>query len=278
MLRRRGLILLAVSLALGLGAAMAARGWVAEQAAQNESDSASVIAAAMAIPFGTKIKDRHLKVIAMPAESVPSGSFTNMEDVIDKVTTSPIVSGEILMSARFVEQGEGSTLAAMVGKGMRAVTVRVDDVVGVAGFLLPGNRVDVVAARRENRRAVTDTILRNILVLAVDQTASADDSEPVIVRAVTLEMSPEQSEILVRGREEGSIQLTLRNPLEGEPEEVVPDKVEPAQKPRVVVRRAPTRAKESTVTIIRGTNVSETKTKVSENKTNVSEDKQDVGS
>jgi pilus assembly protein CpaB len=111
---------------------------------------------------------------------------------------------------------------------------------------------------------VTDTILRNILVLAVDQTASADDSEPVIVRAVTLEMSPEQSEILVRGREEGSIQLTLRNPLEDEPEEVVPEKVETTPKRNVVVRRAPPRPKESTVTIIRGTNVSETKTKVSE--------------
>ena len=268
MLRRRGLILLAVSLALGLGAAMAARGWVAEQAAQKESDTAEVLAAAMAIPFGTKIEDRHLKIIKMPVDSVPSGSFTNSEDVIDKVTTSPIVSGEILMTARFVDQGEGSTLAAMVGKNMRAVTVRVDDVIGVAGFLLPGNRVDVVAARRENRRAVTDTILRNILVLAVDQTASSDDSEPVIVRAVTLEVSPEQAEVLVRGREEGSIQLTLRNPLDEEPEPE-PEKVEPTPKRNVVVRRAPPRPKESTVTIIRGTNVSETKTKVSEDKQGV---------
>ena len=261
MLRRRGLILLVVSLVLGLGAAMAARGWVAEQSARNKTETASVIAAAMAIPFGTKIEERHLKVIEMPPNSVPPGSFTLPEEIVDKVTTQPIVAGEILMKARFVEQGDGSTLAAMVTKNMRAVTVRVDDVIGVGGFLLPGNRVDVVAARKENRRAVTDTILRNVLVLAVDQTASTNDNEPVIVRAVTLEVSPAQAEVLVRGREEGSIQLTLRNPLDEEPEEVVAEEAKPAPKRDVVVRKAPSRPKQSTVTIIRGTNVSEAKTK-----------------
>ena len=161
------------------------------------------------------------------------------------------------MQARFVEQGDGSTLAALVDKNMRAVTVRVDDVIGVAGFLLPGNRVDVVAARKDGRRAITDTILRNIEVLAVDQTASANDNEPVIVRAVTLEVTPDQAETLVKGREEGSIQLTLRNPLDEE--EVIEEEVE-APKPKVVYRRPPTRPQPSTVTIIRGTNVSETKT------------------
>lgn len=259
MFRKRGLFLLALSLVMGFGAAMAARGWVAAQAAGDEpTEVATVVAASMAIPFGTKVEERHLKIIEMPPSSVPPGSFSLKEDVVDKVTTQPIVGGEILMQARFVEKGDGSTLAALVDKNMRAVTVRVDDVIGVAGFLLPGNRVDVVAARKENRRAVTDTILRNIEVLAVDQTASANDNEPVIVRAVTLEVSPEQAEILVRGREEGSIQLTLRNPLEEE-EVVVEEKVEKPT-PRVVVRRAPARPKPTTVTIIRGTNVSESKT------------------
>ena len=164
------------------------------------------------------------------------------------------------MQVRFVEQGEGSTLAALVNKNMRAVTIRVDDVIGVAGFLLPGNRVDVVAARKENRRAITETILRNIEVLAVDQQASTDDSnEPLIVRAVTLQVTPEQAETLVRGREEGSIQLTLRNPLEEEEVLVVEEKKAPPKR-KAVVGQAPARPRQSTVTIIRGTNVSETKT------------------
>jgi len=261
MLRKRGFIMLVASLVLGLGAAVVARGWIAEQAAKDKADRAVVIAAAMAIPFGTQVEERHLKIIEMPKDAVPPGSFSEIEAVVEKVATQQIVAGEILMQARFVEQGSGSTLAAMVDKKMRAVTVRVDDVIGVGGFLLPGNRVDVVAARRENRRAVTDTILRNIEVLAVDQTASTDDNEPVIVRAVTLQVTPEQAEILVRGREEGTIQLTLRNPLEAEEEEVVVEE-KPEVKPQrpVVVRQAPTRPKPSNVTIIRGTNVSETKT------------------
>jgi pilus assembly protein CpaB len=171
----------------------------------------------------------------------------------------PIVAGEILMQGRFVDYDDGSTLAALVGKNMRAVTVRVDDVIGVAGFLLPGNKVDVLASRREqNRRASAETILRDVKVLAVDQTAATEKNEPVIVRAVTLEVSPDQAETLVKAREEGSIQLTLRNPLE---EEVVVVEAEPepvAPAPRRVV--AP-RSRTFDVTVIRGTTVEETKAK-----------------
>lgn len=257
MFRKRGLLLLTLSLVLGLSAAMVARGWVTEQTAKEKADIATVVAASMAIPFGTKVEERHLKIIDMPKNSAPPGSFTIKEDVIDKVTTQQIMAGEILMQARFVEQGEGSTLAALVTKNMRAFTVRVDDVIGVAGFLLPGNRVDVVSARKEGRRAITDTILRNIEVLAVDQTASTNDNEPVIVRAVTLQVTPDQAETLVKGREEGSIQLTLRNPLEEE--EIIEEKIV-APKPKVVIRKTRPRSQPSTVTIIRGTNVSETKT------------------
>jgi len=257
MFRKRGLLLLTLSLVLGLSAAMVARGWMTEQTAKEKADIATVVAASMAIPFGTKVEERHLKIIDMPKNSAPPGSFTIKEDVIDKVTTQQIMAGEILMKARFVEQGEGSTLAALVAKNMRAFTVRVDDVIGVAGFLLPGNRVDVVSARKEGRRAITDTILRNIEVLAVDQTASTNDNEPVIVRAVTLQVTPDQAETLVKGREEGSIQLTLRNPLEEE--EIIEEEVV-APKPKVAIRRTRPRTQPSTVTIIRGTNVSETKT------------------
>jgi pilus assembly protein CpaB len=262
MFRKRGLLLLTLSLVLGLSAAMVARGWVTEQAAKEKADIATVVAASMAMPFGTKVEERHLKIIEMPKDSAPPGSFAIKEEVIDKVTTQKIVSGEILMKARFVDQGEGSTLAALVAKNMRAFTVRVDDVIGVAGFLLPGNRVDVVSARKEGRRAITDTILRNIEVLAVDQTASTNDNEPVIVRAVTLQVTPDQAETLVKGREEGSIQLTLRNPLEEE--EIIEEEIV-APKPKVAIRKTRPRTQPSTVTIIRGTNVSETK--VSETKT-----------
>ena len=118
---------------------------------------------------------------------------------------------------RFRAHSPGSTLAALVDENMRAVTVRVDDVVGVTGFLLPGNTVDVLTSRKRGQdRAIPETILRNIKVLAVDQTASAETNEPVIVRAVTLEMLPRQAEVLFQARTEGYIQLTLHNPLDPE--------------------------------------------------------------
>ena len=103
------------------------------------------------------------------------------------IATSEIIEGELLMKGRFVEHLAGSTLAAMVAPNKRAVSVRVNDVAGVAGFLLPGNFVDVLGTRLErgSRRAVTSTIIQNVKVLAVDQTARTDDdNEPVVVRAV----------------------------------------------------------------------------------------------
>lgn len=263
MFKRRGLILIALSLVMGFGAAYTANRWVAAQVVGAEEDSGThVVVAAMDIPYGTKVESRHLKYVEMPSDAVPSGVFTSKEEVQGTVSTVAIARGEILIRERFAAHETGSTLAALVAENMRALTVRVNDVVGVAGFLLPGNRVDVVSARKEaNRRAVSETILRNIKVLAVDQTASTEENEPVVVRAVTLEVSPDQAEVLVKARTEGEIQLTLRNPLEKMPE--------PEPEPAPVVKQAPAVAKKpapkpvnrrTTVTVIRGTQVNTKKT------------------
>jgi len=266
MAKKRAFLMISLSVVMGIMAAWMAGNWIRQINLESEVEMASVVAADLAIPFGTKVERRHLKMLEMPAEYVPPGSFSTVDDVLDRVTVQPIVAGEILMQARFVDYDDGSTLAAMVAKQMRAVTVRVDDVIGVAGFLLPGNRVDVLASRREaNRRASAETILRDIKVLAVDQTAATEKNEPVIVRAVTLEVKPEQAEILFRAREEGSIQLTLRNPLEEEsmvaddkPEE--PVRSETAAPPAPAPRRvSPPATRAFPVTVIRGTSVSETK-------------------
>jgi pilus assembly protein CpaB len=148
---------------------------------------------------------------------------------------------------------------------MRALTVRVDDVIGVAGFLLPGNRVDIVAVRRPpgGRSAVSETLLQNVKVLAVDQTTSPDKNEPVVVRAVTLELTPKQAEQLAEATEEGKVRLTLRNPLDSvtvaaapEPSPVAPP---PKPKPATPKRVGP---RVGQVTVIRGTAVSTSKVKL----------------
>lgn len=261
MVKRRGIVLIFLSLLMAVGAAFVANKWIDARvmpAQDNTLNSASVVAAAMSIPFATKVEERHLKLVEMPEGLTPDGFFKSIDEVIGKVSTTNISRGEILVTERFRTHTTGSTLAALVNTNMRAVTVRVDDVIGVAGFLLPGNTVDILASRKNGRdRAITETILKNIKVLAVDQTAAAESNEPVIVRAVTLEMLPRQAEILFQARTEGKIQLTLRNPLEMEPE-VIP---EPPKKR--VARRAPVkrRAAPPEVTVIRGTSVDKVKPK-----------------
>jgi pilus assembly protein CpaB len=249
---------------MGLVAAWGAKNWVQGRlSGDSEAGMVRVVAAAMEIPYGTKIEERHLRKVSVPEEAVPEGAIAEFEDAVDMVATVNIERGELLHKHRLAAHMQGSTLAALIDEKMRAMTVRVDDVVGVAGFLLPGNRVDVVASRMDTRtkRATTETILQNLKVLAVDQTASTEQDEPVIVRAVTLEVRPEQSEVLVKAQEEGSIQLTLRNPLEKEVAAV------PTPAPRVAAPvRAPVRSysrpKSSTVQVIRGTTVNNEKARI----------------
>jgi len=264
MFKRRGTVLVILSLLLGVGAAWAANLWVQQRLTMANSDAEFdvVVGAATAIPYGTKVESRHLRVMQVTKDGAPENAFRTLEEVEGMVSTVAIARGEILLKDRFADHATGSTLAALVKSSMRAVTVRVDDVVGVAGFLLPGNRVDIVATRldRSSRRATAETILRNVRVLAVDQTASTEENDPVIVRAVTLELTPKQSEVLVKAKEEGRIQLTLRNPLDEEEVAATPEpapvQAAPAPAVKVAARAAPS---QSTVTVIRGTQVATTR-------------------
>jgi pilus assembly protein CpaB len=263
MIKRRGLILVLISLALAFGAAWVARTWLQARLSPQAkaAPDMSVVVAAMEIPFGTIVEARHLKTVQLPSGAPVGDHYAKPEEVVGLTALQKAVSGEILLKAHFADHGSGSTLSALLKPDMRAVTVRVDDVIGVGGFLLPGNHVDVVAARMvdNNTRAVTETVLRNLNVLAVDQTATQDKEQPVVVRAVTLEVTTRQAEVLVRAREEGKIQLTLRNPRDND--EQIPEVVAAAAPPpvRATVRKthAPT-PRPTGVTIIRGTNVQTT--------------------
>jgi pilus assembly protein CpaB len=258
MIKRRGFMLILISLVMALGASWVARNWV--QGGRSHAPPAAgmqVVVAAMEIPFGTKVEARHLKTIQLPRGAEVGHHFDKPDDVIGLLAIQKIIAGEILLKERFADRAAGSTLAAVLRPEMRAMTVRVDDVVGVAGFLLPGNHVDVVAARIVNQRAETQTVLRNLNVLAVDQTASQDKDQPVVVRAVTVEVTPKQAEVLVKAREEGRIQLTLRNPND---RTIEPEIVAEVEAPKPVVKKARTEAppRRDSVTIIRGTNVANT--------------------
>jgi pilus assembly protein CpaB len=216
MFSRRGPILIVISLLLAVGAAWVANRWLVSQAATVNAapSTVNILAAAIDIPLGTRIEARHVVAIQMLAETAPDTAFRDAATIEGKVSLADIMKGEILLAPRFADQGGGSALAAVVADNMRAVSVRVNDVVGVAGFLLPGNRVDVVAAYRDRQDMLSETVVQNVKVLAVDQTASAEKNEPVVVRAVTLEVTPQDAEKLILAEQRGSIQLALRNPLD----------------------------------------------------------------
>jgi len=264
MMKKRGFLLVALSLMMGVGAAWVANNWVQIRSGQlsavTDENEITVVVASMDIPYGTKIAARHLNTISLPKAAVPGDAVLDPDSIEGQVSSSDVVSGEMLMKSRLSEHGSGSTLAALISDNMRAITVRVDDVVGVAGFLLPGNYVDIISIKldRKSKIAKTDTVLKKIRVLAVDQKARTDDSEPVVVRAVTMEMLPKESEVLAKSMAEGTIQLTLRNPNE-EDVVVIAEAPKPAA-PKPVRRRTYTPPAPE-VTIIRGTKVNKQKTK-----------------
>jgi pilus assembly protein CpaB len=235
-------------LVLAVAAAWVANRWLISQnaGANVAPDTATVMTAAIDIPLGTKIEARHVTPIQMLAGSTPDSAFKDLPEVEGKIAIAEIMKGEILHKARFADQGGGSALAAVVAENMRAVSVRVNDVVGVAGFLLPGNRVDVVAAYRERSDVLSETVVQNVKVLAIDQSATSDKNEPVVVRAVTLEVTPEDAEKLILAEQRGSIQLALRNPLD----ETVTKKKVAAAAPQIKVKAPPPAPG---VTVIRGT-------------------------
>jgi pilus assembly protein CpaB len=222
MIKRNSLLLFVIAIALGLGATLMANRWLQRRMAPapvkaEAVETAPVVVAALEIPFGQKIETMHLKTVTWPVENLPEGTFQDIAAVEGRIASQRIYPGEPVMKSRAVEQFGGSTLSAVISPDKRAVTVRANDIIGVAGFLLPGNRVDVLAARiadRSNNKVKTETVLQNLKVLAVDQTASPDKNQPVVVRAITLETDPKQAERLFQATEEGSIQLVLRNPFD----------------------------------------------------------------
>lgn len=219
--RTQVILLFLLSIVFGLGAVFFAKQWMDRQVQpQTEVEVVErepVVIATQEILAGSVIEEQHLSLKLLEKEWRDESQYTSVEELIGQVSASNIYTGEIINRIRLSSPGEGSTLASIIPENKRAVTIRVNDVIGVAGFLLPGNKVDVLNTVKHNETYVsTKTVLKNIKVLAVDQTAKTKENKPIIVRAVTLEVSPLDAEKLLTARSRGEIQLTLRNPHEEE--------------------------------------------------------------
>ncbi len=173
-----------------------------------------LVVATRALPVGVNVKPPDVKVIKVATESFPRGAFSKVEEVIDRPVISNILLEEPVLEGRLATRGSGSGLAPVIPVGMRAVTVPVNEVVGIAGFVLPGMRVDVLmtGAPPDGRGRMTTTVLQNILVLSAGQATQTEANKQAIsAPTVTLLVTPEQAETMTLAGSEGRIQLVLRN-------------------------------------------------------------------
>lgn len=220
--------MLPAALFLGAVAVSAGRNWidreVARQVRNHEASApeaaaappmATLVVAAQPLRYGAEVTRGSLKEMPWPAGELPAGAFAKIDQLFaDKqrrLALAAVEPNEPLLATKITGPGQRANLAALLGEGMKAVTVRVDDVVGVGGFVLPGDMVDVILTREAGKGdAVSDVILQNLRVLAIDQIADAQTAKPAVARAVTLEVATDQAQRLAVARQVGALSLALR--------------------------------------------------------------------
>lgn len=217
----RAVWMLMVSILLGLVVTAMAVVWVGQKGSITAN---KVVVAAMDIELGSKLNPQMLITVDWPSGSTPQGAFSDLKELQGRVVKSSVQRGEAVLSNKLAPAGTQGGLSAVIAEGKRAMTVRVNDVVGVAGFALPGNYVDVMVNTQQDRdrktdenRQISKTVLEHVLVLAVAQEASRDETKPKVVNAVTLELTPEDAEILDLARNVGTLSLVLRNQVDKTP-------------------------------------------------------------
>ncbi len=211
-------IMLGVAVVCGLLAVLLAAKWLTRQSTRGIE---RIAVAATDISLGQRLTPDLVKLVDWPASSTPPGAHKDMAALDGRVLRTSLLRGEAVVDAKLAPLGTTGGLSAVIGEGRRAMTVRVNDVIGVAGFALPGNYVDIlVSTQRDNDnnsvrdRQISKIVLERILVLAVAQDVGRDETKPRVVNAVTLEVTPEQAEKLDLARSVGSLSLVLRNQMD----------------------------------------------------------------
>lgn len=176
-----------------------------------------MVIASTLIPAGRELSASELKAVDWPSTAIPKDVFADIKLLDHRVARQKIEIGELVLESKLAPVDSKGGLAATISSGKRAISVRVNDVVGVAGFALPGNYVDVlVSAKDQNGHAFSKIVLNRVKVLAVAQDTVAESNKPKIVNAVTLELTPQESEQLDLARSIGSLSLALRNEMDTE--------------------------------------------------------------
>lgn len=221
---------LALVMGVALGAAGAAsfvvyRVVAAIPVREVEVASLHAVVAAKSIPVGTIVTKDHVKLVPWPARNPVPGAFTTIEAVVNRGAIVPVAENEPLTEAKLAALGTGGGLPPTIPAGMRAISVRTNEVVGVAGFVVPGTRVDVLVTVGKGSREepISRAVVSNVQVLTAgsrfDQEKAKEEGKPIPTTVVTLLVTPEDAERISLAANEGQITLTLRNPLDTLPTE-----------------------------------------------------------
>lgn len=232
-LRRAQFISFAVAAICAMAAVLLAKEWVigvindqasrfVQMAQPQKMDTVTVVSATRDLPVGTELTKEMLHEVKWPAEAVPAGFFPSIEEFFAseprRVVLSAMRPNEAVVAAKVTPAGQRASLSAMLRPGMKAATVRVNDVIGVAGFILPGDRVDILMTRDTSKSGGTvsdeqifsDVILQDVRVLAVDQLTNEGDGKAVPAQSVTVEVSIENAQKLALAATVGNLSLALR--------------------------------------------------------------------
>lgn len=206
-IRPMGALLLA--LALGLAAAAYAASWLQQQATAN---TFQVIVVERDLAMGTRLQPDMLQTLDWPRAAAIQGPLTTLDQAVGRVIRTPMLRGEPLLQSKLAPMGEKGGLSSVLAPGQRAVTVKVNEIMGVAGFALPGSYVDVMVNTPDaENQPVSKILIERIQVLAVAQDVSTNESKPRVVNAVTLQVSPQQAEQIDLARSVGTLSLVLRS-------------------------------------------------------------------
>lgn len=221
MKKTRIFTMLGIAVMAGLLAVVLASRWLNQQSTAGIS---KVAVAAADISLGQRLTPELIQLVDWPSGSTPHGAFTDISKLDGRVLKTSVLRGEPVLEAKLSPQGTQGGLSAVIGDGKRAITVRVNDVIGVAGFALPGNYVDIIVNTQRDTgdqnardKNISKIVLERILVLAVAQEVSRDETKPRVVNAVTLEVSPDQAEKIDLARSVGTLSLVLRNQVDPQP-------------------------------------------------------------
>lgn len=224
---RRSLISLGAGIVLAVIAVMVMRMYVgaATHSSSSEPDSAftQIAVTAVDLPSGEKLYPRQIQFVRWPKASVPVGAFQSLDEIFKgsepqgyRVVLVSLVRGEPVLRTKVSGMGSRPIFSSMVRSGMRAISIKIDDVSGVSGFILPGDYVDIMLTRRVGQGYpsdyVTDLLLQGVKVLGIDQLAGEGHDKPVVGHTATVEVTPEQAGKLALAQQAGTLSLALRNP------------------------------------------------------------------